>query len=131
MLSNKHCNLTLLFPCRVIFSCKRQFTARWTHFGFSEEELQVSATQDAVVLNVAREVHSAGAMHSAVNLHVAVDNVKVFLLVLEQTGREKEIRNMQFFHWLFPGSDLCQGEFLSTEKHHLRLQNTDTILKLL
>lgn len=67
----------------------RQFTARRTHLGFSEEELQVSAAQDAVVLDVAREVHGAGPVHSAVNLHVAVDNVKVFLLVLKQGEKKK------------------------------------------
>lgn len=49
--------------------------------------MQVSAAQDAVVLDVAREVHGAGAVHGAVDLHVAVDDVQVFLSVLEQTGR--------------------------------------------
>lgn len=60
----------------------RKFTTSWTHLGFSEEELQVSAAQDAVVLHVAWKVHGAGAVHGAVNLHVAVDDVEVFLLIL-------------------------------------------------
>ncbi len=81
------------FPAGSFFQV-RQFTAARTHLGFSEEELQVSAAQDAVVLDVAREVHGAGAVHGAVDLHVAVDDVKVFLFVLEQ--RERYI---QFFHW--------------------------------
>lgn len=37
-----------------------------------------------MILDVAREVHCAGAVHRAVDLHVAVDNVQVFLFVLEQ-----------------------------------------------
>lgn len=57
------------------------------HLGLPEEELQVSAAQDAVVLDVAGEVHGAGAVHGAVDLHVAVDRVQVFLFVLEQRGR--------------------------------------------
>lgn len=71
----------------------RQFTAGWTHLGFPQEELQVSAAQDAVVLDVAREVHGAGAVHGAVDLHVAVDDVQVFLFVLEETRR-----HIQLFH---------------------------------
>ncbi len=51
------------------------FTAGRTHLGFPQEELQVPAAQDAVVLDVAREMHSAGAVYGAVNLHVAVDGV--------------------------------------------------------
>ncbi|KAA8579559.1 hypothetical protein FQN60_006652 [Etheostoma spectabile] len=47
-----------------------------THPGFPEEELQVSAAQDAVVLDVARKVHGAGAVHGAMDVHVAVDGVK-------------------------------------------------------
>lgn len=39
-----------------------------------------------MVLDVAGEVHSAGPMHRAVNLHVAVDEVQVFLLVLKKQG---------------------------------------------
>ena len=74
------------FPAGSFFQL-RQFTAGWTHLGLSEEELQVSAAQDAVVLDVAGEVHGAGAMHRAVHLHVAVDGVQVFLFVLEQTGQ--------------------------------------------
>lgn len=35
-----------------------------------------------MVLHVAREVHGAGAVHGAVHLHVAVDDVEVFLFVL-------------------------------------------------
>lgn len=50
--------------------------------------MQVPAAQDAVVLDVAREVHGAGAVHGAVDLHVAVDDVKVFLFVLEQKERD-------------------------------------------
>jgi len=59
----------------------------FSHLGFSEEDLQVPAAQDAVVLDVAREVHGAGAVHGAVDLHVAVDGVQVFLFVLEQRER--------------------------------------------
>lgn len=58
-----------------------------THLGFSEEELQVSATQNAVVLHVAGNVHSAGAVHGAVHLHVVVDGVQVFLFILKQKQR--------------------------------------------
>lgn len=57
------------------------------HLGLPEEELQVSAAQDAVVLDVAGKVHGAGAVHGAVDLHVAVDRVQVLLFVLEQRGR--------------------------------------------
>lgn len=46
-----------------------------THLGFSEEELQVSATQNAVVLHIAGNVHSAGPVHGAVDLHVVVYGV--------------------------------------------------------
>lgn len=46
-----------------------------THLGFSEEKLQVSATQNAVVLHIAGNVHSAGAVHGAVDLHVVVYGV--------------------------------------------------------
>lgn len=84
---------SLLFPWRVFFfffSCETIYS--WTHLGLSEEELQVSAAQDAVVPDVAREVQGAGAVHGAahgavdgaVDLHVAVDDVEVFLFVLEQ-----------------------------------------------
>lgn len=55
------------------------------HLGLSEEELQVSAAQYPVVLDVAGEVYGAGAMHGAVHLHVAVDDVQVLLLVLQST----------------------------------------------
>jgi hypothetical protein len=57
--------------------------------GLPEEELQVSAAQDAVVLDVAGQVDGAGAVHGAVHLHVAVDEVQVLLLVLRQTDGEK------------------------------------------
>lgn len=40
-----------------------------------------------MVLDVAGEVHGAGAVHRAVDLHVTVDGVQVFLFVLEQTGQ--------------------------------------------
>lgn len=53
-----------------------------TNLGFPEQELQVPAAQDAVVLDVARQVHGAGAVHGAVHFHVAVDGVQVLLLVL-------------------------------------------------
>lgn len=46
-----------------------------THLGFSEEKLQVSATQNAVVLHIAGNVHSAGPVHGAVDLHVVVYGV--------------------------------------------------------
>lgn len=65
-----------------VFLFRTAVTIPGTHLGFSEEELKVSATQDAVVLHVAREVHGAGAVHGAVHLHVAVDDVEVFLFVL-------------------------------------------------
>lgn len=55
-----------------------------THPGFPEEELQVSATQDAVVLHIAGNVHGAGPVHGAVDLHIVVDGVQVFLFLLEQ-----------------------------------------------
>lgn len=58
-----------------------------THLGFSEEELQVSAAQNAVVLHVAGNVHSAAAVHGAVHLHVVVDGVQVFLFILKQKQR--------------------------------------------
>lgn len=61
----------------------RQFKVRISHLRFSQEELKVSAAKDAVVLNVAREVHGAGAVYCAVNLHVAVNDVQVLLLVLK------------------------------------------------
>lgn len=48
---------------------------RRTHLGFSEQELQVSATQNAVVLHIAGNVHSAGPVHGAVDLHVVVYGV--------------------------------------------------------
>lgn len=54
------------------------------HLCFSEQELQISSAEDAVVLDVAREVHGAGAVDGAVNFHVAVDDVQVFLFILEQ-----------------------------------------------
>lgn len=73
---------------KLLISLKGLFTTGPTHLGFSEEELQVSAAQDAVVLDVAREVHGAGAVHGAMDLHVAVDGVKVLLFVLEQTRRQ-------------------------------------------
>lgn len=57
------------------------------HLGFSEEELQVSAAQNAVVLYVAGNVHSAGAVHGAVHLHVVMDGVQVFLFILKQKQR--------------------------------------------
>lgn len=56
--------------------------------GFSEEELQVSTTEDAVVFDVAGNVHCAGSVHGAMDLHVVVDCIQVFLFVLEQTGRQ-------------------------------------------
>lgn len=56
---------------------------RNSHLCFSQEELQVSTAQNAVVLDVAREVNGAGAVHGAVNLHVAVNDVQVLLLVLK------------------------------------------------
>lgn len=58
------------------------------YLGFSEEELQVSTTEDAVVFDVAGNVHCAGSVHGAMDLHVVVDCVQVFLSVLEQTGRQ-------------------------------------------
>lgn len=75
----KNCSHVLLFPSRLIF----RFKVRISHLRFSQEELKVSAAEDAVVLNVAREVHGAGAVYCAVNLHVAVNDVQVLLLVLK------------------------------------------------
>lgn len=119
------------------------FTAGQTHLGFPEEELQVSAAQDAVVLDVAREVHGAGTVHGAMDLHVAVDGVQVLLFVLEQTGR-----NIQFMYGLFfmkrgPQtkvllkttiflSPFWEDKFLSKwdaplKKRHLLLQHTDKL----
>lgn len=88
----------LYFPCRVRVFHQRAFTARLTHLGFSQEELQVPPAEDAVVLDVAREVHGAGAVHGAVHLHVAVDDVQVLLLVLWQTQREKRAVNFCSSH---------------------------------
>lgn len=66
-----------------------------THLGLPEEELQVSATQDPVVLDVAGQVHGAGAVHGAMHLHVAVDDVQVFLLILGQTTRTVSFFTLQ------------------------------------
>lgn len=60
---------------------------RSSHLSFSQEELQVSAAQDAVVLDVVREIHGAGAVHRPVDFHVAMDDIQVLPLVLEQTQR--------------------------------------------
>ena len=49
-----------------------------------------------MVFDVAREVHGAGAVHGAMNLHVAVDDVEVFLLILEQTAGEKRAGAFSF-----------------------------------
>lgn len=75
-------NCSHYFPQGSFFHV-RQFKVRIPHLRFSQEELKVSATKDAVVLNVAREVHGAGAVYCAVNLHVAVNDVQVLLLVLK------------------------------------------------
>lgn len=69
------------------FATSAQTKKKRADLCFPEEELQVSAAQDAVVLDVARKVHGAGPVHCAVDLHVAVDGVQVFLSVLEQTER--------------------------------------------
>lgn len=70
------------------FQILRSFLTGFSgHLGFSEEELQVSATQNAVVLHVAGNVHRAGAVHGAVHLHVVVDGVQVFLLILKRKQR--------------------------------------------
>lgn len=53
------------------------------HLGLPEEELKVSATQNAVVLHIAGNVHGAGPVHGAVDLHVVVDGVQVFLFFLK------------------------------------------------
>lgn len=58
------------------------------YLGFSKEELQVSTTEDAVVFDVAGNVHCAGSVHGAMDLHVVVDCLQVFHFVLEQTGRQ-------------------------------------------
>lgn len=59
------------------------------HLGLPEEELQVSAAQNAVVLHIAGNVHGAGPVHGAVDLHVVVDGVQVFLFILKtETKRE-------------------------------------------
>lgn len=72
---------------QIILMCTR--TAGRTRLGFSEEELQVSATQNAMVLHIAGNVHSAGTVHSAVDLHVVVDGVQVFLFILKQKHKQR------------------------------------------
>lgn len=62
-----------------------------SHLGLPEEELQVTAAQDAVVSHVAGQVHSAGTVHSGVHLRVGVDDVKVGLLVLKHTVRKPPV----------------------------------------
>lgn len=57
------------------------------HLGFSQQELQVSAAQDAVVLDVAGQIDGAGTVHRPVDLRVAVDDVQVPLLTLQQRKR--------------------------------------------
>lgn len=54
-----------------------------SYFGLTEQELQVSSAQDAVVLDVAGQVHSAAAVDGRVHLHVRVDDVQVLLFILE------------------------------------------------
>lgn len=46
-----------------------------SNLGLSQQELQVSSAQDAVVLHVAGQVDCAGAVDCAVNFHVGVNNV--------------------------------------------------------
>lgn len=55
-----------------------------THLGFPQEELKVPATQDAVVFDVARQMDCTGTVHCGVDIHVAVDHIQVFLLVLSE-----------------------------------------------
>lgn len=70
-----------------------------THLGFSKEELQVSATQNAVVLHIAGNVHSAGTVHGAMDLHIVVDGVQVFLFILKQKQRKRQL--LKFKEQLF------------------------------
>ena len=78
-----NCSLHSKHKEACVYETDCSLSAGRTHLGFPEKELQVPAAQDAVVLDVARQVHGAGAVHGAVNLHVAVDGVQVFLLILE------------------------------------------------
>lgn len=78
-------------PSGIHFRQKRAFVSLHFHLGFPQQELQVPAAQDAVVLHVAGQVHVAGAVHGAVNLHVAVDDVQVLLFVLEQAERKRPL----------------------------------------
>lgn len=67
-----------------------------SHLGFSQEELKVSAAQDAVVLDVAGQVDCAGAVYRPVDLHVAVDDVQVLPLVLESKHRGRQRKKKDF-----------------------------------
>lgn len=59
------------------------------YFGLTEQELQVSSAEDAVVFDVAGQMDSAAAMDSCVHLHVRVDDVQVLLFILQHRRRNK------------------------------------------
>lgn len=103
------------------------FHVRWTHLGLSQEELQVSSAQDAVVLHVAREVDGAGAVHGAVDLHVAVDEVQVFLLVLRHTRREDVISSHEigFTLHMKDAADVLEHIGIITASHDPQLTDSD------
>lgn len=56
---------------------------RGTYLGLPQEELEVSAAEDAVVLHVIRQVDRTRTVDRAVHFHVGMNNVQVLLFVLK------------------------------------------------
>lgn len=52
-----------------------------------------------MVLDVAGQVHGAAAVHGAVHLHVAVDGVQVFLLVLQEDRKSPLNRDQLVYEY--------------------------------
>lgn len=70
---------------------------RGMYLGLPQEELEVTAAEDAVVLHVIWQVDRAGPVDRTVHFHIRMNNVQVRLFVLEQRKRkvsDKRISNV-------------------------------------